>query len=79
LTCRLADGRTLDSKHVVQVVKAFIDNLNMWHRSYPRGGCDGWSEEWFGNIIHTLDSLEPGHHLGGDGILDLLEYCTENE
>jgi hypothetical protein len=67
---RLAVGRTLDSQDVVQVVRAFIDRPRMWATSTDNSGG-------FFNVQHSLAVLDPGRHLGGDGILDLLEYCTQ--
>jgi hypothetical protein len=36
-------------------------------------------DAFFGNEMHQLNALDPGRHLGGDGVLELLEYCTQNQ
>lgn len=69
---RLADGRTLDSKDVVRVVTAFIDKPGMWDTSE-------WLDRDFSDVVDSLADLDPGRHLGGDGILDLIEYCLQTE
>lgn len=67
---RLADGRQLDSKHVVGLMKAFLKK--------PRLLNNNDIDACFGNEMHQLDTLDPGRHLGGDGVLELLEFCTQS-
>lgn len=31
----------------------------------------------FGAVEHILSDLDPGRHLGGEGVLELLEHCVE--
>lgn len=68
--CRLADGRQLVSKHVVRLMKAFLKQPRLLNHDVY--------DAFFGNEVDQLDALDPGRHLGGDGILELLEYCTQN-
>lgn len=72
LACRLAYGRTLDSKQVVNLVKAVLQKPKLLD---PDPEIE---DTYFGSVVNKLRSLYPGRHLGSEGILDLLEFCMES-
>jgi hypothetical protein len=57
---------------VVELVKLFLNDANRTgvfkHRNYLSlsGGCHNW-----------LEGLQPGEHLTGDDVLELLEFVTD--
>lgn len=73
LVCRSAQGRRLDRRPLVELVKLFID-------AYDRPDvfdADSISDDWENTYQDWLRDLKPGEHLTGDDVLHLLEFITE--
>jgi hypothetical protein len=73
LICSLAQGRRLDSRPVVELVKLFLD-------AYGRSDVFKTSslpERWQDMHEGWVNALQPGEHLTGDDVLELLEVVTQ--
>lgn len=68
--CRLADGRQLERQAVLQLLKGCI--LHPWFsRSYGSS-----YDSTFSKCLKWMSTLQPGRHIQGDDVLELLELSA---
>lgn len=71
VACRLADGRQLERQDVMQLLRGCIQ------RPWPSANQHGsiWDDKTLSTSLQWLSTLEPGRHIIGDDVLELLELC----